>query len=311
MKSNFTNIFKRKKMANDLPTGANIAIHLCIGLFCFICVFPFIFIVIISFTNDMYIINNGYQIFPKELSLDAYKYILDSGSQLFQSYGITILTTTLGTFLTLLIVSLYAYSISRNDFKFKKFFTFFCFFTMLFNGGMVPTYIIMTQLLHLKDTIWALIVPLMVNAWFILILKTYYKMTIPESLLEAARMDGAGEFRTFFQIVLPISLPGLATIALFSSLNYWNDWFQSLLYITDPSLTTLQYLLIKIENNMEFMINNAMYMGSGQSSAISQTIPRTTTRMAMVVLCTGPIILVYPFFQKFFIKGLTVGSVKG
>jgi len=311
MKSSKISILNRKKKAMDLPLGYNVTINIIIALFCLSCVIPFLFIIIISFTDEMFIIENGYTFFPKVLSLNAYRYISEAGSQLFQSYGITIFTTVAGTMLSLIVIGFYSYAISRKEFKFRKFFTFMCFFTMLFNGGMVPTYIVMTQLLHLKDTIWALILPLMVNAWFILILKTYFTMTVPDSLIDSARIDGAGEFRTFFQIVIPISLPGFATIALFNTLNYWNDWFQSLLYITDPSLTTLQYLLMKIENNMEFMINNASNLGGGESYLLLQNIPRSTTKMAMVVLCTGPIILAYPFFQRFFIKGLTVGAIKG
>ncbi|WP_317951233.1 carbohydrate ABC transporter permease, partial [Rossellomorea marisflavi] len=213
-----------------------------------------------------------------------------------------------GTFLSVTVISMYAYAISRKQFKFRKQFTFIAFFTMLFSGGMVPFYIVMTQFLDLKNTMWALILPMAVNAFYIIIMRTFFLRSVPEAILESARIDGAGEMRIFLTIVLPLSIPGIATIALFSTLAYWNDWFNALLFIDDPNKIPLQSLLMRIENNMDFIKQNAML--SNQNSAILKSIPQDSARMAMVVIATLPIALSYPFFQKYFIKGLTIGGVK-
>ena len=306
-------MFKKKKKyeSTTLPIGWNVSFNLVVGLFCFLCVFPFIFVVIISLTDDASIVEKGYSLFPSKISLDAYKYVFKTGTQLLQSYVVTIMVTAIGTIVTIMVTALYSYALSRKEFKYRKFFAFFCFFTMLFNGGLVPTYMVVSQMLHLKNTIWALIMPMVVNAWYIIVLRTYFTMSISDSLIEAAKIDGAGDFYILFRIVMPISLPGLATIGLFSSLGYWNDWFQALLYITKPSLYPLQYLLVQIENNITFLLNNASNIVGGESYKIIQTIPQYSLRMAMVIVCIGPIICAYPFFQRYFIKGLTVGSVKG
>ncbi|GLI86535.1 hypothetical protein ANABIO32_43500 [Rossellomorea marisflavi] len=214
----------------------------------------------------------------------------------------------MGTFLSVTVISMYAYAISRKQFKFRKQFTFIAFFTMLFSGGMVPFYIVMTQFLDLKNTMWALILPMAVNAFYIIIMRTFFLRSVPEAILESARIDGAGEMRIFLTIVLPLSIPGIATIALFSTLAYWNDWFNALLFIDDPNKIPLQSLLMRIENNMDFIKQNAML--SNQNSAILKSIPQDSARMAMVVIATLPIALSYPFFQKYFIKGLTIGGVK-
>lgn len=229
-------------------------------------------------------------------------------AQVLQAYGVTIFVTVVGTFLSVTVISMYAYAISRKQFKFRKQFTFIAFFTMLFSGGMVPFYIVMTQFLDLKNTMWALILPMAVNAFYIIIMRTFFLRSVPEAILESARIDGAGEMRIFLTIVLPLSIPGIATIALFSTLAYWNDWFNALLFIDDPNKIPLQSLLMRIENNMDFIKQNAML--SNQNSAILKSIPQDSARMAMVVIATLPIALSYPFFQKYFIKGLTIGGVK-
>ena len=179
---------------------------------------------------------------------------------------------------------------------------------MLFNGGLVPTYIVATQLLNLKDTIWALILPLALNAFYIMILRTFYSTSVPDAIIESGKIDGASEFKIFYKLVLPLSLPGLATIGLFSTLGYWNDWFNALLYIDDPNLVPLQSMLMRIETSMQFILQNSQ--NSSLSMAALQSMPQDTSRMAMVVLATGPIILAYPFFQRYFIQGLTIGAVK-
>lgn len=280
------------------------------GLFALACVFPFVLIVIISLTDEMSLAKNGYRFLPKQWSFEAYKYVFKGSSALGQAYSITIFITVVGTIVALTIMSLYAYALSRKNFRFRKFFTFFAFFTMLFSGGLVPTYIVVTKLLNLRDSIWALILPMACNAWYIMILKTFFKTSIPDSIVESAKIDGASEIRIFIQIVLPISLPGIATIALFSTLGYWNDWFNALLYIDNTKIIPLQYMLMKIQNSMDFLRGNINSVSSVESLKAMQQMPQETARMAMVVLATGPIVLAYPFFQRFFIQGLTIGAVK-
>ncbi|OKP74613.1 sugar ABC transporter permease [Paenibacillus helianthi] len=301
-------IVNKKRDFHKLSKTWNVLFNLFAGVFALLCVFPFIFVVIISFTDEGALARDGYSLFPAKWSLGAYKYVFQSGDMLLQSYGVTILVTVLGTLISLLFISFYAYAISRKSFRYRNFFAFFAFFTMLFNGGLVPTYIIVTQFLGLKDTIWALVMPLAVNAFYIMILRTFYSTSVPDAILESGKIDGAGEFRIFLTLVLPLSLPGLATIALFSTLGYWNDWFNALLYIDDPNLVPLQSMLMRIETSMQFIMQNST--NSSLSMEALRSMPQDTSRMAMVVLATGPIIFAYPFFQRYFIQGLTIGAVK-
>ncbi|WP_062354737.1 carbohydrate ABC transporter permease [Bacillus kwashiorkori] len=304
-------VFNTKKKARNYYNFGpvpNTIFTIILGIFTIMCLFPFIYVVIISFTDETTIVKNGFQIIPEAWSLDAYKYLWSMREQLFHSYGITIFITIVGTLISVLMISFYSYAISRQQFQHRRFFTFLAFFTMLFGGGMVPTYIVATQLLHLKDSIWALILPLAMNAFYIIIMRTFFMKSVPEAILESARIDGASEWRIFFQIVFPLSLPGVATIALFATLGYWNDWFNALLYIDDPGLVPLQSLLMKIEANLEFMRNNMEI--SAQQLSLFKTIPQDAAKMAMVVIATLPIAISYPFFQKYFISGLTIGGVK-
>lgn len=304
-------MFKRKPKAQDfheLSKGWNIGANLIAGIFAFMCVFPFLFVMIISFTDETSLAKNGYQIFPEKWSLEAYKYVFETGDTLLRSYGVTIFVTVVGTIISLCVIALYAYAVSRKSFRYRNFFSFFAFFTMLFNGGLVPTYIVATQLLGLKDSIWALIWPLAVNAFYIMILRTFYSTSVPDAIVESGKIDGATEFKIFYKLVLPLSLPGLATIGLFSTLGYWNDWFNALLYIDNPNLVPLQSMLMRIETSMQFILQNSQ--NASLSMDALQSLPQDTSRMAMVVLATGPIILAYPFFQRYFIQGLTIGAVK-
>ena len=299
-------IKKKKKAYNEGFTGiTNIIANIILAVSAIACVFPFIFVIIISLTSEQSLLEHGYSIFPKEWSLDAYKYLLQSGGALAQSYMVTIVVTTLGTIINVSMVSSYAYAISRKGFKYRRQFTFLVFFTMLFGGGMVPSYIVMTQVLGLKNTIWALILPLAFNSFNIIVMRTFFQKSVPDSIIESARIDGASEFRIFIKIVIPLALPGIATIALFSTLAYWNDWFNAMLYIDYQNLVPLQHMLMKIEKNMEFIRQNAMLSGE-----VMNALPQESVRMAMVVISTLPIACTYPFFQKYFISGLTIGGVK-
>ncbi|TCN27508.1 carbohydrate ABC transporter permease [Mesobacillus foraminis] len=299
---------KRYRDPQHLHPAANAIISVLLGILAFTCVFPFLYVIVISFTSEESIVRNGFELIPKEWSMDAYRYLWSMKEALLRSYGVTILITILGTIISVFMITFYAYAISRPQFKYRRFFTFLAFFTMLFSGGLVPTYIVVTQFLDLKNTIWALILPLAMNAFYIIIMRTFFLKSVSESILESARIDGASEWRIFFQIIFPLSLPGIATVALFSTLGYWNDWFAALLYIDDPNLVPLQALLMKIEANLEFMRQN-MDVAIMQTS-LFDTIPQESAKMAMVVIATLPIAVSYPFFQKYFISGLTIGGVK-
>jgi putative aldouronate transport system permease protein len=302
----------RKKKQEYNPYGfsgkTSVVMHILLGSFAFLCIFPFIYVIIISLSSEQALSLHGYRLIPEEWSLEAYKYLWQVRSQIFRAYGVTLFVTIVGTILSVSVIALYAYAISRKQFLYRKQFTFIAFFTMLFSGGMVPFYIVMTQFLGLKNSIWALILPMTVNAFYIIIMRTFFQRSVPEAILESARIDGAGEFRIFLRIVLPLAIPGIATIALFNTLAYWNDWFNALLFIDDPSLVPLQSLLMRIENNLDFIRQNTML--STQNGSILGSIPQDSARMAMVVIATLPIALSYPFFQKYFVKGLTIGSVK-
>lgn len=298
----------KKRDFHRISPAGNAMFHLIAGLFTFACLFPFVFVIIISFTDESTLARNGYSIFPEQWSLEAYRYIFLTGDQLFRSYGVTIFVTVVGTIISMVLIALFAYAISRRSFKYRNFFSFLAFFTMLFNGGLVPTYIVVTQLLDLKNTIWALMLPIAVNAFYIMIMRTFFVTSVPDAIIESGKIDGASEFRIFRSLVLPLSLPGLATIGLFSTLGYWNDWFNALLYIDDPKLVPLQSMLMRIENSMSFLLQNTT--NPSINAGILQSLPQDTSRMAMVVLATGPIVLAYPFFQRYFIQGLTIGAVK-
>ncbi|HCA4833530.1 TPA: carbohydrate ABC transporter permease [Enterococcus faecium] len=297
----------KRQMYFSLPVERFFTILLI--LFTLSCIFPFIFVIVISLTDEKALQLNGYELLPAQWSTDAYQYLIQDGGQLLRSLGVTIMITVIGTLITVFMTGTYAYVLSRASFPYQKFFTFYLFFTMLFAGGMVPSYLVMTKMLGLKNTIWALILPLAFSPYNVIILRTFFKKSIPESIIESAKMDGCSEFRVFFQIVLPLAIPGVATIGLFSSLGYWNDWFNALLYIDTNKLIPLQYLLMKIQNSMEFLANNND-ITLAQQQAIQNSLPQESTRMAMVVVATLPIAIVYPFFQKYFVQGLTIGGVK-
>jgi putative aldouronate transport system permease protein len=241
---------------------------------------------------------------------DLGKYLANNASVILRAYGVTIFATVVGTIMSVLVCGLYGYAISRNEFKWRKQFTFLEFFTMLFGGGLVPWYLVCTRFLHINDTIWALILPMVNSAWNIIILKTFFKTGVPDAIVESARIDGAFEFKIFFQIVWPIALPGLATIALFAMLGYWNDYNNALYLTSSKELQNLQLYLFNILQNIQALTSTANTAAAQAGHTLAQ-MPKESARMAMCVVSVGPIILAYPFFQKYFIQGLTIGSVKG
>jgi putative aldouronate transport system permease protein len=275
-------------------------------LFSLACLIPLISIISISISNETDILKNGYSLIPRIFDLTAYKYVLFRPTQILSAFKISLIVSFFGTFLSVMVMAGIAYPLAREDFKWKNKLSFYVFFTMLFNGGLVPTYMLISNYLHLKNTLWVLILPYLAVPWFILLLRSFMQK-IPHSIIESCMMDGASEFRIFFRIILPLAKPGLATVALFTLLNYWNDWWLSLLYIEKESLVPLQYMLYR-------MMNNIMFLTSANSmppSMKTSPVPSESARMAMAMLATGPMLLVFPFFQKYFVKGLTVGAVKG
>ena len=270
---------------------------------------PILLIVIASFTEEQTLIRDGYTFFPKNFSLDAYYYMVKQGAVIVRAYGVSIFVTVVGTCLSVLLITMLAYPMSRKSFKFRNALAFFVFFTMLFNGGIVPSYIMWTKFLHIKDTIWALIIPnYLVTAFNVILVKNFYQNSIPDSLVEAAQIDGASEFTIFRKIMFPLAVPTVATISLFTGICYWNDWTNGLYYISDEKLYSIQLLLMKIMNNIQALRSNstAALLGTG-----TVDLPGTSIRMAMAVIGILPILLIYPFVQKYLVKGVVVGAVKG
>ncbi|RDY33305.1 carbohydrate ABC transporter permease [Lachnotalea glycerini] len=269
---------------------------------------PIILIVIASFTDEQALISNGYSFFPKAFSFDAYYYIINQGKTILRSYGITTIVTVLGTLGSVIVTTTLAYPMSRKNFKYSNFLAFFVFFTMLFNGGIVSSYIMWSSIFHIKNTIWALILPnYFLTAFNVFLVRNYYTNNIPEALIESAKIDGASELRIFWKIIIPLSVPSVATISLFTALIYWNDWVNGLYYITKPKYFGIQNLLIKIMNNVQFLKSGSSnLLGVGNID-----LPGTSVRMAMAVIGILPIVIIYPFIQKYFIKGVVVGAVKG
>jgi len=302
---------KKNHRLNTISAGTEAIFHVIIGLFSICCIIPFIFVIIISFSAESSIREIGYSFIPRAWSTETYAYAVQRLPQIWRSYFNSILITVIGTLLSTLMCALYSYALFRPDFKYRTFFTFFSFFTMIFGGGLVPTYVICTQVLGLNENYAALIVPLLVSPFNIIIMRTFFKSSVPLELIEAATIDGSGEYSTFFRVVLPIAKPGLATIALLNSLAYWNDWYQSLLFIKQNKvLQPLQALLMELQNNVEYLNRMSAALGS---SAIQEAMraPTQTLRMVLVVLIVVPIACAYPFFQRYIVAGLTVGSVKG
>lgn len=301
---------KRRVRINTINLPAEIVIHIILGLFCILCVVPFIFVVIISFSAKESIQEIGFSFTPIKWSLEAYQFAFSSSKAIWRSYFNSFFITILGTALSVLICILYSYPLFRKDFKYRKFFTFFCFFTMLFGGGLVPTYYVSKNILGLNDNYAALIVPALFNPFNIIVMRTFFQSSVPTELIEAAAIDGSGEYNTLFKIIAPIAKPGIATIALLNALAYWNEWYLAMLYIRTENLFPLQYLLMRTQNKIDFLTRNASMLGSEIASIVND-LPQQNLRMALAVLIVVPIAFAYPFFQRFIISGLTVGSVKG
>lgn len=284
-------------------------LNLIFILFCIACVYPFLLLVGISFSNEMDVAKYGYKLIPMTFDLSAYKYIFQNPASVINAYKVTAIFSIVGTVLSVLLMSMIAYPLSKRNLRGKGKITFYLYFTTLFGGGMVPTYILITQYLHLQDTYWVYILPSLISPWNIFMIRTFFQ-GLPGEIFESAKIDGASEYQIFAKFVLPLSKPVLATIALLTFLGKWNEWYTSMLYINDDNLISLQYLLQRIMKNIDLIQQSQSDASVGNMMSIYE-IPAETVRMAMAVVVAGPALVVFPFFQKYFVKGLTVGSVKG
>lgn len=272
------------------------------------CMLPLILLFSSSLNEEHALIVNGYSFLPSKLDFSAYKYILVDSTQLLRGYGISALVTIVGTIVNLIFTTLFAYPLSRKDLPGKNIIAFFLFFTMLFNGGLVPSYIMWTQNFHIKNTIWALIVPnLLMGAFNVIMMRTYFTGNIPEEVIDAARIDGSGEGGILLQIVVPMAKPIISTLALLVGLGYWNDWLNGLYYINKDTLYSIQVLLNRMLLDTQFLMSSA---SQGMNIDTSQ-LPSTGIKMAIAVMGILPILVVYPFLQKYLVQGITIGAVKG
>ena len=278
-------------------------------VFSLLALMPFILLVSSSFSSEQSLTMKGDQFWPSEFSLEGYRYISAHSETIVHAYIVTIVISVLGTLLSLLLTTMLAYPLSRKDFAHRGIFSFLVFFTTLFNGGLVPTYIMWTQLFSIKNTYLALLLPnLLMNAFHVILVKNYFSTSVPDSIIEAARIDGASEIRTFVRIVLPLSKPIIATVGLMTMLAYWNDWANGLYYVTKSEYFSIQVLLNNIMRNIQFLLNSSNMPGANVKVT---GIPTASVRMAIAVLGIVPVLAIFPFFQKYFVKGITLGGVKG
>ena len=272
-------------------------------------VLPFVLLFMSSITEEGTLVRNGYSLFPEKFSLEAYRYISTNGEKIFKAYGVTVFVTAVGTAMNVLLTSMLAYPLSQKKIPGRSFFTFYVFFTMLFNGGLVPTYMMYTGTFHIKNTIWALIVPgFLMSAVNVLLVRTYFMNNIPDVLFEAAEIDGAGHWSIFTKIVLPLGKPILVTVGLFAGLGYWNDWTNGLYYISDTKLWGVQNLLNKMISDIQFLQSGNATLTAAMSMG---PLPSTSVRMAIAFVAILPVLVIYPFLQKYFAKGIALGAVKG
>lgn len=301
---------KRYSRLTDTGTCENTVLHVVFLVTSVMCILPFVLLIMISLSSESSLVNYGYQLIPHEFSLSAYKYLLSKSASLVNAYWISIYTTVLGTAASVVITLMFAYPLSRKDYKYRTFFSFLIFFSMIFHGGMVANYMVKVQVLGLKNKTFIYIAGALMSSWNVMLMRTFLQTSIPESLVEAAKIDGANEYQAFLNIIVPLSLPGVATIALLTGVGIWNDWFTGTLYITDTTKHNLQTLMYQTIQDAQYMKQHMNEMG-GDMAAMLRDMPTESARMAMCVFAVGPIILVYPFLQKYFVKGMVIGAVKG
>lgn len=293
---------------NQIKTSTNIIFNLVFLILAIMCVIPLLFVFSISITDEEVLRTNGYQLFPQVLSASAYEFLWNERMTILRAAFMSMAVTVIGTVISIALNTSMGYVVSRRTFKLKKLYTWLIFIPMVFNGGMLASYVVVNNILKLNNKIWALILPLACSAFSVTICRTFFRTTVPDSIIESAKIDGAGQFRIWSQIVLPISKPVMATIGMFAAFGYWNDWFQASLYIQDPKLQTLQSLLNQMQKNIEYIANNPY--GGLSMQEYKLNMPTESVRMAIAIVIIVPIACTYPFFQKYFISGLTIGSVK-
>ena len=297
-------VTNRKPMGKDEKIMKTVC-YIVVGFFALICLFPFLLMITSSFMTEKEIVSEGFKLIPDEISFSAYQFLMENSQKLIDAYAINLINVIFGTTLGLFFMSMAGYVLCRKDFKYRNQISFFIYFTTLFSGGLIPTYMLMVNGLGLKDSIWAMILPGLMTPWSIFLMRRVMK-AVPDSLYESAAMDGAGDFRIYWQIFLPLAKPALATIGLFLTLAYWNEWYNAMLYIQTPSKYPLQYFLQQIisKANVQLLVQQGAVINTAD-------MPSESIKMATAVVATGPIILVYPFVQKYFVSGITVGAVKG
>ncbi len=283
-------------------------LYLALSGFALICLLPMVLVVIASFSTDASVYEKGFSFFPTGWTLDGYRYIAGFADQIVWGYGVTLFETIAGSVWTIFLCSMFGYALSRRDFQLRSALTVFLLITMLIRGGGLSEFVIKSNVYHLRNNLLVLILP-GVSAYTCLVMRTFIRENVPESLIESAKIDGAGDFYIYGRVVLPLIKPVLAALGFMEAIGHWNQWQTSFLYMSEPKLATLQQILMKIEKSMDYLKNN-MQMSAEMTKMWSQ-MPSTATRMAILVVVTGPIIIVYPYFQKYFIKGITIGAVKG
>lgn len=307
LQSSHKPVFQKKIRRTSSEVAFSILSYVIIGLFAIACFIPFYLIIVGSFTEEKYIITKGYSFFltAQNFSLGGYETVFKAPEKILSAYGITAFVTLVGTVLSILITTMTGYALSRQSFPWRNQFSFFYFFTTLFSGGLVPWYLLCTKYLHFTNHLYSLIIPGLFSVWNMIITKSFMK-GIPNELVESAKVDGASEYRIYFQLMLPLSKPLIATLSLFTALGYWNDWYNCMLFITDTGKFNLQFTLQNILSSVEALTDIANKTGVRVAS-----LPTESMKMAMCIVAIGPIILLYPFLQKYFVKGMTIGAVKG
>lgn len=299
-----------KRNNNQISNLSNVILNVIFIIWSLLCVIPFLLAIGVSFTSQNAIDSVGYRIIPAEFSTVSYDFIFLKSNSIIRALGITLFVTVLGTILSLIVTALFAYPLSRRYFRFRNLFSFIVFFTLIFQGGAVANYMVYTQILHLKNNIFVYILPSLANAWNIILLRTFITASVPDDLVDSAKIDGANEWQIFLDIVAPLSKPGIATISLFVCIGIWNDWYTPSLYISDSKKYNLQYMLNSMISGINYLKSNISNVG-GDTIRMLSDLPSEGVCMAMCIITIFPIVVAYPYFQRYFVKGLTIGAVKG